>query len=105
MQVSIKWLNDYIKFNETAEELADKYTMSGVPVENVIRADEGLDKVSGSFVHGIELLLFRISNFSDVLYTKPGLITIFITANFKRLQSLAFVYLLTVGISFPIVVK
>ena len=43
MQVSIKWLNDYIKFNETAEELADKYTMSGVPVENVIRADEGLD--------------------------------------------------------------
>ena len=45
MQVSIKWLNDYIKFNETAEELADKYTMSGVPVENVIRADEGLDKV------------------------------------------------------------
>ena len=27
MQVSIKWLNDYIKFNETAEELADKYTI------------------------------------------------------------------------------
>jgi phenylalanyl-tRNA synthetase beta chain len=45
MQVSIKWLNDYIKFNETAEELADKYTMAGVPVENVIRADAGLDKV------------------------------------------------------------
>ena len=44
--------------------------------------NEGFDKVSGSFVHGIELLLFRISNFSDVLYTKPGLITIFITANF-----------------------
>ncbi len=39
MQVSIKWLNDYIKFNETSEELADKYTMSGVPVENVTRAD------------------------------------------------------------------
>ena len=45
MQVSIKWLNDYIKFNESAEELADKYTMAGVPVENVIRADAGLDKV------------------------------------------------------------
>lgn len=45
MQVSIKWLHDYIDFTETAEELADKLTMAGVPVENVIRADEGLDKV------------------------------------------------------------
>lgn len=45
MQVSIKWLHDYIDFSETAEELADKLTMAGVPVENVIRADEGLDKV------------------------------------------------------------
>ncbi len=45
MQVSIKWLHDYIDFKETAEELADKLTMAGIPVENVIRADEGLDKV------------------------------------------------------------
>jgi len=45
MQVSIKWLKDYIDFDLTAEELADKFTMAGVPVENVIRADEGLDKV------------------------------------------------------------
>ena len=54
MQVSIKWLNDYIKFNETAEELADKYTMSGVPVENVIRADEGLDKVVTGRIEKLE---------------------------------------------------
>ena len=45
MQVSIKWLHDYIDFTETAEELADKLTMAGIPVENVIRADDGLDKV------------------------------------------------------------
>jgi phenylalanyl-tRNA synthetase beta chain len=45
MQVSITWLKDYIDFEETPEELADKLTMAGVPVENVIRADEGLDKV------------------------------------------------------------
>ena len=45
MQVSIEWLHDYIDFKETAEELADKYTMAGVPVENVVRADAGLDKV------------------------------------------------------------
>ena len=45
MQVSIEWLHDYIDFKETAEELADKYTMAGVPVENVVRADAGLEKV------------------------------------------------------------
>lgn len=45
MQVSMKWLSDYIDLTLSGEELADKYTMAGVPVENVIRADEGLDKV------------------------------------------------------------
>lgn len=54
MQVSIKWLNDYIQFKETAEELADKYTMSGVPVENVIHADAGLDKVVTGRIEKIE---------------------------------------------------
>ncbi|MBE6101434.1 MAG: phenylalanine--tRNA ligase subunit beta [Selenomonas ruminantium] len=47
MQVSMKWLQDYIDLKDkvTAEVLADKYTMAGVPVENVIRADDGLEKV------------------------------------------------------------
>ena len=45
MQVSIKWLKDYIDFDWSAEELADRFTMAGVSVENVIRADEGLDHV------------------------------------------------------------
>lgn len=45
MQVSIQWLKDYIDFDETPEEIADKLTMAGIPVENVVRADEGLDKV------------------------------------------------------------
>ncbi|MBR1885102.1 MAG: phenylalanine--tRNA ligase subunit beta [Schwartzia sp.] len=45
MQVSIQWLKDYIDFDETPEQLADLLTMAGVPVENVRRADEGLDKV------------------------------------------------------------
>ena len=45
MQVSIKWLKDYIDFDWSVEELADRFTMAGIPVENVIRADEGLDKV------------------------------------------------------------
>ena len=45
MQVSTKWLQDYIDFDWSAEELADKLTMAGVPVEHLIRADEGLEKV------------------------------------------------------------
>lgn len=45
MQVSIKWLRDYIDFKETAEELADKLTMAGIPVENVLPVNPGLAKV------------------------------------------------------------
>lgn len=45
MQVSIKWLKDYIDFDWSAKELADQFTMAGIPVENVICADEGLDQV------------------------------------------------------------
>lgn len=45
LQVSIKWLKDYIDIDISAEELAERLTMVGVPVENVIRADAGLDKV------------------------------------------------------------
>ena len=45
MQVSIKWLKSYIDFDWTAEELADKFTLAGVPVENVVRQDEGFEHV------------------------------------------------------------
>jgi len=45
MQVSIKWLKDYVDIDETAEEIADRLTMAGIPVERVVRADEGLEKV------------------------------------------------------------
>lgn len=45
MQVSIKWLKDYIDFTETPEQLADKLTMAGIPVENVVDPGEGLEKV------------------------------------------------------------
>ena len=45
MQVSTKWLKDYLNITCTADELAEKFTMAGIPVENVIRAGEGLEKV------------------------------------------------------------
>ena len=45
MQVSIKWLKDYVEIDEPAEKIADRLTMAGVPVERIVRADEGLEKV------------------------------------------------------------
>ena len=54
MQVSIKWLKDYIDFTETAEQLADKLTMAGIPVENVIDPGEGLDKVVTGRIEKLE---------------------------------------------------
>ena len=54
MQVSIKWLHDYIDFTETSDELADKLTMAGIPVENVVHAGEGLEKVVTGRVETIE---------------------------------------------------
>ena len=54
MQVSIKWLHDYIDFTETSDELADKLTMAGIPVENVVHAGEGLEKVVTGKVESIE---------------------------------------------------
>ena len=46
MQVSIKWLNDYVEIDEPAEKIADRLTMAGVPVERIVRADEGLERSS-----------------------------------------------------------
>lgn len=54
MQVSIKWLKDYIDFTETPEELADKLTMAGIPVENVIDPGEGLEKVITGRIEKLE---------------------------------------------------
>ena len=45
MQVSTKWLKDYIDIDLTADELAERFTLAGIPVENVIHAGEGLEKV------------------------------------------------------------
>ena len=45
MQVSTKWLKDYIDIELTADELAEKFTLAGIPVENVIKAGAGLEKV------------------------------------------------------------
>lgn len=54
MQVSIKWLKNYIDFTETPEQLADKLTMAGIPVENVVDPGEGLEKVVTGRIEKLE---------------------------------------------------
>lgn len=54
MQVSIKWLKDYIDFTETPAQLADKLTMAGIPVENIIDPGEGLEKVVTGRIEKLE---------------------------------------------------
>lgn len=54
MQVSIKWLKDYIDFTETPEEIAEKLTMAGVPVENIIRQGDEISKVVTGRVNHME---------------------------------------------------
>ncbi|WP_196593040.1 phenylalanine--tRNA ligase subunit beta [Pectinatus sottacetonis] len=54
MQVSIKWLKDYIQFSETPEKIADLLTMAGVPVENIIDPGAGLDKVITGRIEKLE---------------------------------------------------
>lgn len=54
MQVSIKWLKDYIDFSETPQQLADKLTMAGIPVENIIDPGEGLEKVITGRIEKLE---------------------------------------------------
>lgn len=54
MQVSIKWLKDYIDFTETPQQLADKLTMAGIPVENVVDPGEGLEKVITGRIEKLE---------------------------------------------------
>lgn len=54
MQVSTKWLKDFLDINITTEELAEKFTMSGNPVENISKAGAGLEKVMTGKVEEIE---------------------------------------------------
>ena len=54
MQISLNWLKDYLKIDCTTEELAEKFTMSGNPVENIIKAGQGLEKVVTGKVEKIE---------------------------------------------------
>lgn len=47
MKASLTWMNDYVQVDMTKspQELADKLTQAGIPVEEVLTVDEGIRKV------------------------------------------------------------
>jgi phenylalanyl-tRNA synthetase beta chain len=51
MRASLKWLKDYVQFNQTAEELAEMLTMAGVPVAGIEYLGQDIENVvSGKIV-------------------------------------------------------
>ncbi len=47
MKASLLWMQDYVPVNREnpAQELADKLTMAGIPVEKVVVLDKGLERI------------------------------------------------------------
>ena len=45
MRAPIKWLKDYVQFDETPEEIAEKLTMAGVAVESIEYLGENIEGV------------------------------------------------------------
>ena len=45
MLLSLNWLKEYVKFNETPEKVAEILTQGGFEVENIIKYGDGFEKV------------------------------------------------------------
>ncbi|RKY03132.1 hypothetical protein DRP77_06855, partial [Candidatus Poribacteria bacterium] len=44
MRVTIDWLKEFVDFDLSPEELADKLTMAGLEVDEIERIGEGIDE-------------------------------------------------------------
>lgn len=54
MQASIKWLKEYVEFDQTPEVLAEMMTMAGVPVEGITDMGKGIDNIVTGKIINIE---------------------------------------------------
>lgn len=45
MRFSVNWLKEYVDFDDKPEELADKLTMAGLELEELVQTGEGIDKI------------------------------------------------------------
>lgn len=79
MRVSYRWLQDYVKCELSAEELAEKLTMAGIEVEGVVPPIEGLDRIITGKILEVtphpdadHLLLCRVDTGSEVIQLVSG---------------------------------
>ena len=54
MNVSIKWLKEYVDFDLSPEALADRLLMLGIEIESIKRLGEGLDRVVVGRINTVE---------------------------------------------------
>lgn len=79
MQLSYKWLRDYVECDLSAEELAERLTMAGIAVEGVAPPIDGLDKVLAGRIEDIyphpdsdHLMICRVDVGGEVLQIVSG---------------------------------
>ena len=54
MRAPIKWLNDYVTFEDTPEVMGDRLTMAGIPVEGIDRPCLGLKNIVTGLIRSID---------------------------------------------------
>jgi phenylalanyl-tRNA synthetase beta chain len=54
MRAPVKWLKDYVAFDEEPESLGERLTMAGIPVEGIERPCMGLKNIVTGLIRGVD---------------------------------------------------
>ena len=54
MRAPVKWLKDYVDFDEAPESLGERLTMAGIPVEGIERPCEGLRNIVTGLIKSVD---------------------------------------------------
>jgi phenylalanyl-tRNA synthetase beta chain len=54
MRAPVRWLKDYVNFDEAPEVLGDRLTMAGIPVEGIERPCEGLRNIVTGLIRSVD---------------------------------------------------
>ena len=54
MRAPVRWLKDYVSFDDAPEVLGDRLTMAGIPVEGIERPCEGLRNIVTGLIRSVD---------------------------------------------------
>ena len=54
MRAPLRWLKDYVDFDEAPESLGDRLTMAGIPVEGIDRPGQGLKNIITGLIRSVD---------------------------------------------------